>query len=190
MRAFIAIELPSNIKNAVSKVQDKLKAGLPEISWVAPVNLHLSLKFLGEVSCKQLDNINQIITETVKTITDFKIKLESLGVFPNKASARIIWIGTNQVPKALEQIVEQLETKLAELGIPKEDRPFRAHITIGRIKHRLNRCDLEKGINRVKNDIVYENLEFNTRGITLFQSTLGKQGPTYTALKETNFKIT
>ncbi|MDD5477159.1 MAG: RNA 2',3'-cyclic phosphodiesterase [Candidatus Omnitrophica bacterium] len=190
MRAFIAIDLPSNIKNAISKMQDKLNTSLPKVNWVAPVNLHLTLKFLGEISPKQLDSINQIISQTVKTITGFKIKLESLGAFPNEACARIIWIGTDQAPKALEQIVAQLETKLAGLGIPKEGRPFRAHITIGRIKHRLNPCDLEKGIDQVKNDVVYENLEFNTRGITLFQSTLGKECPTYTVLKETSFKIT
>lgn len=190
MRAFIAIELPSNIKNAISKTQDKLKASLPKVSWVAPVNLHLSLKFLGEISDEQLNNINQIIAETIKTIPGFKIKLESLGVFPNVASARIIWIGTEQLPRTLGQIVEQLETRLAELGITKEERPFRAHITIGRLKHRFNPCDLEKGINQVKNDLVNENLEFNTRRITLFQSTLGKDGPTYTVLKQTNFKIT
>ncbi len=190
MRAFIAIELPSNIKNAISKMQDKLKANLPKVSWVKPENLHLTLKFLGEISPKQLENINQITAEIAKTITNFKIKLESLGAFPNMACARIIWIGTDQAPKALEQIVAQLETKLAGLGIPKEGRPFRAHITIGRIKHRLIPSDLEKGINQVKSDMVYENLEFNARGITLFQSTLGKEGPTYTVLKETSFKIT
>jgi len=190
MRAFIAIDLPSNIKNAISKMQDKLKASLPEVSWVKPVNLHLTLKFLGEVSCEQVGNINQISAETVKTVSDFKIKLESLGVFPNEAFARIIWIGTDQAPRTLKQIAAQLETKLAKLGIAKEDRPFSAHITIGRIKHRLKPCDLEKGINQVKKDMIYENLEFNARGITLFQSTLGKEGPAYTALKETNFKIT
>lgn len=190
MRAFIAIKLPSDIKNAISKMQDKLKAGLPEVSWVAPVNLHLSLKFLGEISPKQLENINQITAKTIETITGFKIKLESLGAFPNVACARIIWVGSGQAPKALGQIVEQLETKLAKLGIPKEGRPFRAHITIGRIKGRLDPGDLEKGINQVKNDMLYENLEFNALGITLFRSTLGKDGPVYTVLKEIDFKIT
>ncbi len=171
-------------------MQEKLKTSLPKVSWVKPVNLHLTLKFLGEISPKQLDSINQIISETVKTITGFKIKLESLEAFPNEACARIIWIGTDQAPKALEQIVAQLETKLAGLGIAKEERPFRAHITIGRIKHRLIPSDLAEGINQVKSDMVYENLEFDTRGITLFQSTLGKDGPTYAVLKETSFKIT
>lgn len=190
MRAFIAIDLPSNIKNAISKMQDKLKTSLPKVSWVAPVNLHLTLKFLGEISPKQLDSINQIISQTVKTITGFKIKLESLGAFPNEACARIIWIGTEQIPQPLKEIVEQLEIGIAKLGIPKEEHPFRLHITLGRIRHRLNPGDLEKGIRQIKNDLIYENLEFNTRGITLFQSTLGKDGPTYTVLKETSFKIT
>lgn len=184
MRAFIAIELPANIKDSVLKIQDKLKIALPKVSWVKPENLHFTLKFLGEISDKQQESINQIIREVAGTITDFKIKLESLGAFPNVSRARIIWVGSEQVPEELKQIVEQLETKIAKLGIPKEERPFRAHITIGRIKHNLIPSVLEKEVGKINN------LEFNARGITLFQSTLGRLGPTYTALRETSFKIT
>ncbi|MDP2927354.1 MAG: RNA 2',3'-cyclic phosphodiesterase [Candidatus Omnitrophota bacterium] len=187
MRAFIAIELPLDIKNALVKIQDKLKTTLPKISWVKPANLHLSLKFLGEISLKQLKETQQIIAEIIKTSSPFEIKLETLGVFPNCRAARIIWIGTNQPPRQLKQLVDQLETKLLKIGLPEEQHPFRAHITLSRIKNPLIPSDLERGLDKVKNDCSDANLKFNTRGITLFQSVLGPGGPTYSILKEAAF---
>ncbi|MDD5108044.1 MAG: RNA 2',3'-cyclic phosphodiesterase [Candidatus Omnitrophica bacterium] len=190
MRAFIAIELPSGIKNAISKIQYKLKTTLPKISWVKPTNLHLTLKFLGEITSKKLSDINQIITETTQVNTSFKIKLETVGIFPNITKAHIIWIGTEDAPETLKQIIGQLETKLGQYGIAKEKRPFRTHITIGRLKSRIVPSKLEKSLGNIKTDMVHENLEFVARGITLFQSTLSPSGPIYTALKKASLKIT
>lgn len=204
MRAFIAIELPLKIKDAISKIQVKLKTTLPKISWVKPINLHLTLKFLGEIPSKKLDDINQIISEITQPTTGFGIKLETIGVFPNTAEARIIWIGTEEVPETLKQIIGQLETKLGEYGIAKEKRPFRAHITLGRLRNHIMPSELENSIGNIKADMVHENLEFVTRGITLFQSTLKPEGycvasnsqshkpsgPAYRVLKKANFKIT
>ena len=188
MRAFIAIELPLDIRNSLAKIQDKLRPTLPKASWVKPINLHLSLKFLGEVSLKQINYIQEAILETIKITSPFEIELETLGVFPDFRQVRIIWIGTNQPPLRLEQLVEQLEKKLFESGIPKEDHPFRAHITLGRIKHPILPSELEKTLNRLKNEITGLNLKFNPRGITLFQSVLGAGGPTYNILKEADFE--
>jgi len=187
MRAFIALELPLDIKDALAKIQDKLGSTLPKISWVKPINQHLSLKFLGEISLKQLESTQQIIVEIVKTTLPFEIKLETLGVFPHYRQARIIWIGTNQAPDQLKQLADQLEKKFLESGIPKEQRPFQAHITLGRIKCPLLPADLEKTLNKLKNEISDMNLKFNARGITLFQSRLGPGGPTYSILKEVAF---
>ena len=159
MRTFIAIELPLDIKNALAKIQDKLKTTLPKISWVKPINLHLSLKFLGEISLKQLGDTQQIIAEIIKTTLSFEINLETLGVFPNYQTARIIWIGTNQPPRELKQLVEQLETKLLKIGLPKEQHSFRAHITLGRIKNPLIFSELEKTIEKIQNDLLDTNLK-------------------------------
>jgi len=187
MRAFIAIDLPVDIKNSLAGIQDKFKTTWPKVGWVKPSNLHLSLKFLGEISLNQLDQIQHIITEIIKPTAGFEIKLETLGVFPNLHAARIIWIGTNQLPAELKQLVDQLEEKILKCGIPKEQRPFQIHITLGRIKHPLRPADLEKTLNRLKSEITGMNLKFNTRGITLFQSRLGPGGPTYNILKEEVF---
>ena len=185
MRAFIAVELPSDTKNTLVKIQDKLKIILPKVSWVKPANLHLSLKFLGEISANQLECTQQVITEIVKTSAPFEIKLETLGVFPDFRTARIIWIGTNQPPPELIQLAGQLETRLLKIGLPKEEHPFRTHITLGRVRNPLVPADLEKGLDKVKNDCV--DVKFNAEGITLFQSVLGPGGPTYNILKEAAF---
>ncbi|PIQ90845.1 MAG: RNA 2',3'-cyclic phosphodiesterase [Candidatus Omnitrophica bacterium CG11_big_fil_rev_8_21_14_0_20_41_12] len=190
MRAFIAIDLPPQIKDAISKTQDKFKNALPKISWVKPVNLHLTLKFLGEISPKQLDLINQIIDKICSKANNFKIRLEAMDLLPDIARARIIWIGTEKIEAQLQQIVEELETKLSQLGIPKEKRHFCAHITIGRIKTHIAPSILEETLGKLKNGLLREKLKFAAEKITLFQSTLGPAGPDYAVLKEANFKIT
>jgi RNA 2',3'-cyclic 3'-phosphodiesterase len=190
MRAFIAIELPVEIRDGISRIQDKLKAELPKVNWVKPQNLHLSLKFLGDISPEQLYNIKRTTTEIIETNTDFKIELESLGVFPDLHAARIIWIGTNHPCLELKQLGEQLETRLVESGITQEKRTFCAHITIGRIKTYPIASDLKKSIDKVGGVIACANWEFNCREIVLFESTLGSSGPTYTILERFNLKIT
>lgn len=214
MRAFIAIELPIAIKDALSKIQDKLKIelltplsseilarsartlnsrtgmdnGRESISWIKSQNLHLTLKFLGDISSEQLIQIKQIITEITKTTSGFKIKLKALEVFPNAHAPRIIWIGANQPPSELKQLAEQLETRLSALEIPRQQQSFRAHITIGRIKSRLIPSDLKKAFDKIEKDIINTSWEFECGRITLFESTLGPGGPTYTVLEK--FKIT
>lgn len=187
MRTFIAIELPLNIKNSLAKIQDKLKPTLPKINWVKFSNLHLSLKFLGDISLKQLKRTQLIITEIIKTASPFEIKLEALGVFPNYQRARIIWIGTNRPPYELKRLVAQLETKLLKIILLEKQHPFRAHITLGRIKNTPISSNLEKGLNKIGDDLLDMSLKFNIQGITLFQSRLGPYGPTYTILKEATF---
>jgi 2'-5' RNA ligase len=187
MRAFIAIELPIGIKNSLSKIQEKLATERLKVSWVKPHNLHLTLKFLGDIFPEQLSQIEQIITEITKTTSGFKVKLETLGVFPNLNAARIIWIGANQIPVELGQLTQQLQIRLTECNIPREERDFCAHITIGRIKYKISTSDLNKAIEKLRNDLLVRNLEFDCAGITLFESTLKPDGPIYTVLNK--FKI-
>lgn len=189
MRAFIAIKIPAQTCDIICRIQEQLKTSLPKVSWVKPENLHLTLKFLGEVSSKQIDRAKEITAEIAESCVDFKIRLEALGVFPNLHRGRIIWLGSDQLPEELVKIVEKVEEKIAELGKPKEERPFLAHITIGRIKSPINPTLLEEEVNKINNEICNKNLEFNAAGITLFKSILSRQGPTYISLKEDSFKI-
>jgi len=190
MRAFIAIELPVEIKDSLSRIQEKVKIEPLKISWVKPQNLHLTLKFLGDIPPQQLNEIKQIISGIARITPGFEIKLNTPGVFPDMAAARIIWIGADQLPLELKQLAEQLEIKLAVSGIPRQEKSFSAHITIGRIKSRLLLPDLEKVIDKIKTAAAGLNWGFDCKKVTLFESALGPGGPAYTVLDQFNLKIT
>lgn len=183
MRAFIAIDLPSEIKAGLVKIQDKLKIILPETIWVKPSNLHLSLKFLGNISLPQLEFTQQAITEISKTTCSFKIKLDILGVFADYRQTRIIWIGTSQPTVQLQQLAGQFEAKLITLGLPQETHLFQPHITLGRIKQPASLINLKKELDILNREIPDMNLKFDARDTTLYQSILGPGGPTYHRLK-------
>src|SRR3990167_7792589 len=121
MRTFIAIELPSEIKDSLRRLQEKLKASKADVKWVEPNNIHLTLKFLGEIEDKKLEKITQIIDDTAKEKNKFQIHISSLGAFPKIDFPRVIWVGVETGDKETKQVAEELEEKTAKIGIPKED---------------------------------------------------------------------
>lgn len=187
MRAFIAIGLPQEIKESLTQLQQELKATQADVKWVRPDNIHLTLKFLGEIDDTALEKITDIINGVAGKISAFKLRINSLGAFPKIDSPRVIWVGVDAGDKEVKEIATQLEGKIEKLGIPKEDRPFSSHITIGRTKSGLNRQNLV-GVLKDKFDLGGKNLEFFASKITLFKSTLSPKGPTYEILKEVNLK--
>ena len=188
MRAFIAIKLPLDIQNTLAQIQDKLKTTLPQIAWTKPANLHLSLKFLGEISLAQLQTTQRIIAEIVSKTLPFEIKLETLGVFPDYRRARIIWIGTDQAPLELKLLAGQIEAKLSQSVSTESQHPFQAHITLGRVKKPALALILKKELKKIEDSYPDGDLKFNTKGVTFFQSVLGPGGPTYSILKELTFQ--
>jgi len=189
MRTFIAIELPSEIKDSLSRLQEELKASNADVKWVEPNNIHLTLKFLGEIDDKKIEKITKIIDDTAREKNKFQMHISSLGTFPKIDFPRVIWVGVDTGDKETKGIADELEEKIAKIGIPKEDRPFSSHITIGRTRSSLNR---EKLVQDLKNkaELGGEKLEFYVTKITLFKSTLTPHGPIYEVLKETNLKTT
>jgi 2'-5' RNA ligase len=190
MRTFIAIELPQEIKTALSRLQDQLKTTAADVKWVQPQNIHLTLKFLGERDDKKIEKIMQILEETAKDKNCFQIRIWSLGAFPKINFPRVIWVGIDQGDNETKEIAKDLEERIAKIGIPKEDRPFSSHITIGRTRSTLNREKLVEGLNKLADYFVENKLEFTAVKITLFKSTLTPQGPIYEVLKEANLKTT
>lgn len=188
MRAFIAIELPKEIRDSLYRLQEQLKASHADVKWVQPQNIHLTLKFLGEIDEKKFSKITEILDDVAKNNCSFYINLSTLGAFPKLNFPRVIWIGIDKGDVETKQIAKALEEKIAKVGIPKEDRPFSSHITIGRTKSNLNRERLVQALNNLVDIFRHQNLEFTVTKITLFQSTLTPKGPIYTALKEANLK--
>jgi 2'-5' RNA ligase len=188
MRTFIAIELPQDIKDAISRLQSKLKASGADVKWVAPTNIHLTLKFLGEIDEKTKDAVSDIIKEIAVNTPCFTIKLGEIGAFPRIQSPRVIWIGLSEGHEQTKTIVDHLKSELEECGIFGDNKPFSSHITIGRV-HSLKKMDsLIRCISELAAQGTEKLGEFQAGKITLFKSTLLPQGPLYETLQETNLK--
>ncbi|MCX5702566.1 MAG: RNA 2',3'-cyclic phosphodiesterase [Candidatus Omnitrophica bacterium] len=190
MRAFIAIELSQEIKDSLSQLQERLKSSQADVKWVSPQNIHLTLKFLGEVDESKLEKIGEILETLKADKTPFYMRLSSVGAFPKTNYPRVIWAGIDKGDTETKEIAKFLEEKIAKLGIPAEDRPFSSHITIGRVKSGLNREGLVKKLNESVNHFAKANLEFQVEKITLFKSTLTPKGPVYEILKEVSLTTT
>lgn len=189
MRTFIAIELPKEIRDSLSSLQEELNASGADVRWVEPCNIHLTLKFLGEVDDKTLDKVIPILEEITKDRNSFYIRISSVGAFPKINFPRVIWVGIDRGDTETAQIAKSLEKEIAKIGIPAEDRPFSSHITIGRVKSGLNRNRLVNNLNSLGGDFFRQgNPEFLATKITLFKSTLTPHGPIYEVLKEVHLK--
>jgi 2'-5' RNA ligase len=189
MRTFIAIELPKEIKEALASLQQGLKNSGADVKWVQPENIHLTLKFLGEIDEQVLAKIINILEVTAENQNSFYLNLSSLGAFPNMNFPRVIWIGIKKGDSQIQEVASKLEKEISGIGIPKENRAFSSHITLGRVKSGLNRDKLTKKLNELAGNFLKEgSCAFPVKKITLFKSTLTPQGPIYEILKEVPLK--
>lgn len=185
MRAFIAIELPGETKALLSGLAGELSKSGSDTSWVKPENIHLTLKFLGEIDDKNTGQITRIMEETAKTTGPFPAQLSSIGAFPGINFPRVIWVGVGKGSDKVAEIAKTLEREIEKVGIPSEDRPFSSHITIGRVRSRLKRNLLVDALNAASGRIDWQGKgEFRVTKITLYKSTLTPKGPVYETVNE------
>lgn len=187
MRTFIAIELTKAIKDYLSKLQNELKTSQVDVNWVLPQNIHLTLKFLGEIDSYQLTDIIKIIEDIASDKTSFPIQISALGAFQKISFPRIIWAGIDKGDVETKIIAQELIDGLSKIGFAPEDRPFSTHITLGRVRSSKNREKLAQKLNELQNSL-NKNMEFTVDKITLFKSTLTPQGPIYEIIKEISLR--
>lgn len=188
MRSFIAIELPDKIKTFLSCLQEKLKRTASDVKWVEPRNIHLTLKFLGEIPESKLPEITAAVQDIAQTKSSFVMRLAFLGAFPNIKSCRVIWVGIDKGDTESKEIALAMEEKLQKSGIPGEERKFSSHITLGRARGAKNRQGLIELLDTLAGSLSRENLEFEVKKLTLFKSTLTPQGPVYETVKFASLK--
>jgi 2'-5' RNA ligase len=188
MRSFIAINLPQETKNLLAGIQERLKKTQLTAKWVLPGNLHLTLKFLGEINEEQYGKILGILETVANNQATFLLKITSLGAFPRIISPRIIWVGIEKGKEETEKIAKELEEQIEKIGIPKEERGFSSHITLARVKSISNRKGFTEELNKLALAFP-QDLEFKVDKISLMKSSLSIKGPTYEILKEVNLKI-
>lgn len=180
MRVFIAVELPEKVKRGIAQVQERIKKTSNRIKWVDSSSMHITLKFLGEVSEDSLDGIYRISGEVAEEFSPFTIKIEGTGVFPDYNNPRVIWMGIGEGALQLAEIARKLEEKLHQRGFPRERRKWVPHLTLGRVKQLTDR-------ENIRNLIIREEKTpggvAEIREITVMQSRLTPQGAIYTPLQ-------
>ena len=180
IRAFLAIDPPAVVLKNIEGMQNRFKKSIQgAIRWVRPEGIHLTLKFFGDIAAKDIDNISEVIGKRTAARSQFPLEIRGLGAFPDTARPRIIWLGIAGQLVSLLSLQKDLEEDLFLIGFPKEERPFRAHLTIGRIKIPKGIIGLAAAV-EAAGDLIAGT--FTVGEVVLFQSSLTPQGPIYTKL--------
>jgi 2'-5' RNA ligase len=185
IRAFLAIEPPAAILDAAGILQEKLKKETTgKVSWTKPQGNHLTLKFFGNIDENDKKNICAAVGKQVALIPPILIKIEGTGCFPNSKKPRVLWLGASGDIEKIAKLQAQLEEDFEKLGFARENRNFRPHLTLGRIKNPSEVTGVGEAINKY---IDYSAGEFICKEAVLFQSKLTPQGAIYSKLKTFNF---
>ena len=180
LRCFVAVECSGNeLTVKFKEVRRMLEATRADMKFVEPENIHLTLKFLGEIDPTLVDQSSQIVKET--SFQPFDAKLEGIGVFPNLRRPRVVWAGITEGVSQLAEIWKEVDMKHSKLGFERERRGFSPHITICRVRSGRNRGRLVEEIS-AHGDYVFGALHVNR--IKLKKSVLTSKGPIYTTLAE------
>jgi len=135
LRAFIAVDLDPGLKAAVRELVRKLEAFRADVRWTRADGNHLTLKFLGEIDDASAGRVKAVLGEVASRHKAFSLRLEGTGVFPGERKPRVLWIGVVAGPE-LGAFQEELEEALGREGFPREERAFKPHLTLGRVKGR------------------------------------------------------
>ena len=187
MRAFFAIDLSSEIKNSIGILIKELAFAGKGIKWVGQGNLHVTLKFLGEVEDGRLAEIFYAVNQAAGGSGSFKLKAGTLGFFPGPKRPKVLWAGITEGGGKVSEIYAAIEKRLFQCGFPKEEKEstFVPHITIGRIKTLSVENALIRSMEE-KKGIPFGSMEADR--IVIMKSVLGKDGPQYSPVYEIYLK--
>src|SRR5512138_765303 len=183
LRAFLASELSPDLQDTIQSASAGLQQALRGdlVRWVPPRNVHLTLKFLGDVSPSSLDLIKQMMLAEAAQYPAFDVQVEGLGCYPNPRRPRVLWVGL-RAPAELVSLQRAIETAAARLGYESEERDFSPHLTIGRVRQNASSTDLHS-IRAALDEVRIGWLgTARVDAVHLFKSELRPEGSIYTRL--------
>jgi len=181
LRTFLAVELPSTLQSAIGQNIRTVKREMPSLSWSKPENLHINLKFFGDTTESQVDQIRLAVEPAISHVSPFELEFKRFGVFPDTRSPRVLWIGLSGAFDSLTALAGCVGQAVVPLGFPEEDRPFRPHLTVARVKkdhHAVGRTLDTLGVFAEP----FPCGSFSVERVSLFKSDLRPTGPIYTKL--------
>ena len=180
IRAFQAIELPDSLRVGLAQVQEELKRSHADVRWVPVGNIHLTLKFFGNVPDDEIEALAQAAREAAAETAPLQLQATSAGAVPSPNAPRVVWVGLGGDVVPLSRLFYGLEKAFTALGYLPEGRAFNPHLTLGRVKSPANRDRLAKLLAKMP---PLDWPPFDVKELILFQSVLSPQGSKYTPLK-------
>ncbi|HEV8244026.1 MAG TPA: RNA 2',3'-cyclic phosphodiesterase [Nitrospirales bacterium] len=196
LRAFIAIQLSDELRRQIGSVQEELRREVSgsgrtgrtgRIGWTNPNGIHLTLKFLGDIRESQIQPLQGVLQRAASSAQPFALEAHGVGAFPNSRAPRVIWVGLHGSDgdmEVLRRLQVAIEDGTAELGFQKEARAFTPHLTLARIRDRLEAGALDKVLAANQSRTVGG---FTAVSVGLIKSELRPSGALYTTLVEVPF---
>lgn len=186
MRAFFCLDLDRETKTQLAAQLRPLKRLPADVKWVSPENMHITMVFLGDVDDGLVPDLEvaarQALEET-ELSGPIDVTLDRLGAFPHVHKPRVVWAGCTNDPEPVKRLAKSLEAALQPLGFEPEDRPFTTHVTLGRVKERGRSQGLQDLTEAIESHTPFQ-YDLQIDRLTLMQSQLGPQGPTYDPVLE------
>ena len=183
IRAFIAIELSEELKASLARLQGLIKQGSESyVKWVDPQGVHLTLKFLGNISVDKVSEISKAIAEVASSAAPFRLELTEFGAFPNLKAPRVAWVGLGGDLESLLRLQRGIDQALIPLGFPAEARAFSPHLTLGRVRDQAAPPERRKLGQRIASLKVQGQPSLYVDKVSLMRSQLTSKGAIYSRL--------
>jgi 2'-5' RNA ligase len=185
IRSFIAVDLDDpSVRDRIVTAQRGLEQTRAQLKVVEPQIMHLTLRFLGEVSRAAVERVKEAMDSV--HFSPFEAAFSGLGVFPNPRRINVVWVAVKQGQEELSHIFQQLEPKLRQVGLPPDNKGFSPHMTIARVRSAMNREALAAYVESMKNE---DFGKMTVKAVRLKKSTLTPRGPIYTTIHEVNAAV-
>ena len=189
IRSFIAIELPREVKLALARLQNQLKSGSPApVKWVDPDIMHLTLKFLGNISPDIIGRITAALEEACHGVHPLQLEISEPGVFPNTRRVQVVWVGLTGELEKLSHLQKRIDSNLEPLGFKAESRPFTPHLTLARVREQATPDERQNLGQLVTGTTLEGGGSLNVDAVHLMRSQLTSKGPVYTRIGSVTLK--
>lgn len=187
VRTFVAVEIPFEVKDRAGRLITQLRASSAKVKWVAPQHLHWTLKFLGDVDMLEIPKVCSAVQKAVEPFAPFDVEARGAGAFPDLLRPRTVWIGMGEGTEAMVALHDAIDAALAPLGFRGENRRFRPHLTIGRVRQ-SDADGIDELSQLLQAAIDFESGLSTVYEVVVFSSELGPDGPTYEPLSHADLR--